>query len=311
MLDDRIVENKVRLKPDTTHAIATSALRLSIGGLGVAVESDEPDLAIGSTHGIAPFIAENIAPVLSVRTRWGGAPERDTGMHIFDSGSVWRLQRDGDEFLFELSSPSFGTAPYKTARVNSSFTAADVKLRRHYVGDRVAIYPLEYPLDELLFIHLLAQGRGVELHACGIVDASGEAYLFVGQSGAGKSTTARLWARKHDVTILSDDRIIVRDIDGALLAYGTPWHGDEPFAATGPAPLARIFFLRHAHSNQLRDLSPAETAARLFAASFVPVYDVNAVEFTLAFLETIARRVSCHELYFAPDRSAVDFIRQI
>ena len=78
----------------------------------------------------------------------------------------------------------------------------------------------------------------------------------------------------------------------------------------GPAKLARIFFLRHASAHRPRALGAGESAARLFACSFVPVYDAQAVEFTLALLATIAQRVPCHELQFAPEPSVVDFIRR-
>ena len=66
-------------------------------------------------------------------------------------------------------------------------------MRREVFGDRLPIYPLHYPLDELLMVHLLARGRGVEIHGSGIVDADGYGTLFAGQSGAGKTTMSRLW----------------------------------------------------------------------------------------------------------------------
>ena len=72
--------------------------------------------------------------------------------------------------------------------------------------------PLEYPLDELLLQGLLARGRGAEIHACGIADGSGRGLLFVGQSGAGKTTMARLWEGERGITVLSDDRIILRRV---------------------------------------------------------------------------------------------------
>jgi hypothetical protein len=70
--------------------------------------------------------------------------------------------------------------------------------------------PLEYPLDELLIMHRLTQEQAIELHGTGIVRGNGEANLFIGHSGAGKSTTTRLWTAIEDVEVLSDDRIIVR-----------------------------------------------------------------------------------------------------
>ena len=56
--------------------------------------------------------------------------------------------------------------------------------------------------------------------------------LFVGHSGAGKSTTTRLWTAREDVEVLSDDRIIVRRDEGASVietlcgaSGGTGEHG--------------------------------------------------------------------------------------
>jgi hypothetical protein len=288
-----------------------TALCLSIAGLGALVQSDQPDLEIKPQGAISRFVRHDIAPDLTVRARWATQAARPATRAVFDSGGAWRLDRSRDHFLFHFTSPTLGPMAYKTARVNRSFTASEVRLHRPYFADRRAIYPLEYPLDELLFIHLLARGRGVELHACGVVDTSGEATLFVGQSGAGKSTTARLWHAESGVSILSDDRVVVREIDRRLLAYGTPWHGDEPFASPGAARIARICFLRHGSSHRLDRLTKVEATARLFACSFVPVYDPNAIEFTLAFLARIAERVPCCELQFARDRSVVDFVRRM
>ena len=73
---------------------------------------------------------------------------------------------------------------------------------------------LSYPLDELLIMHRLTQEKAIELHSCGIVRPDGTGNLFVGHSGAGKSTTTRLWMERENVEILSDDRIIVRRDDG-------------------------------------------------------------------------------------------------
>ena len=106
------------------------------------------------------------------------------------------------------------------------------------------------------------------------------------------------------------DSVVFIEMDGRLLAYGTPWHGDEPFASPGPARIARICFLRHASRHRLESLTRTEATARLFACSFVPFYDRAAIEFTVAFLGRIVECVPCCELEFAPDRSVLDFVRR-
>ena len=89
---------------------------------------------------------------------------------VFDSGGPWRLYRLDDGWLFQCFSSSFGLSPYKTARLELDFSSGQIGLDRRFVAQAASVDPLEYPLDELLFISLLGQGRGVEIHGCGVVD---------------------------------------------------------------------------------------------------------------------------------------------
>jgi hypothetical protein len=195
-------------------------------------------------------------------------------------------------------------------------------------------------LDELLIMHRLTQEKAIELHSCGIVRADGIGNLFVGHSGAGKSTTTRLWTAREDVEVLSDDRIIVRrdaavveiPLDASRAArrhgvlrsaqddnvatgakfkmrmYGTPWHGEACFASPHSAPLARIFILEHGSGNILTPLSPSQAVAELFARSFVPFHRHEYVDSALDFLQELTEAVPVYRFAFEPDQRAVDTI---
>jgi hypothetical protein len=154
----------------------------------------------------------------------------------------------------------------------------------------------------------LARGRGAEIHACGIIDSKGHGHLFAGQSGAGKTTIARIWDGEPGVTILSDDRIILRKEGKKIWMYGTPWHGEAGFALPAAAPLTHIYFLQKGPKNELAPQGKAEGAARLFSCCFAPLYFPEAVSFTLAFFEEVVKAVPLHELRFLPDKSVIEFI---
>ena len=167
-------------------------------------------------------------------------------------------------------------------------------------------------------MHRLTQEKAIELHGVGIVGPDGANNLFVGHSGAGKSTTARLWTSLYNVEILSDDRIIVRE-DRVLeeklrkdatqiFMYGTPWHGEAAFALPQRAPLQRIFVLEHGHGNVLTRLTRSQMVAELFARSFVPFHRHEYVDSALSFLERVADSVPCYRYSFEPDERAVDRI---
>jgi hypothetical protein len=134
------------------------------------------------------------------------------------------------------------------------------------------------------------------LHACGIVDDQGQGRVFVGHSGAGKTTLSTRW--RGPGTILSDDRIIVRLEEGGAFMYGTPWHGEARLSAQGRAPLVGVFLLEKAARLEVRPVGEATAVARLYACSFVPQYDPRAVAGALQFLGALARQVPCRVLEF-------------
>jgi hypothetical protein len=170
---------------------------------------------------------------------------------------------------------------------------------------------LGYPLDELLLINYLAQGRGVDIHACGLIDSSGQGHLFVGQSGAGKTTMARLWQDDPSVTILSDDRIVLRHLDGRIWMYGTPWHGEAMLTSPARSPLWRIYVLSRGIKNELVSMKESEGVARLFACCFPPFYSQQGLAFTLDFFEQLVKAVPCYELKFVPDKHVVEYIKKL
>jgi len=46
--------------------------------------------------------------------------------------------------------------------------------------------PFNYPLDQLVLIHILAYNSGVIIHAAGI-EFNGRIYMFAGKSGAARA----------------------------------------------------------------------------------------------------------------------------
>jgi hypothetical protein len=246
----------------------------------------------------------------SVTASFGQVGTYPPGRQVFESGALWRLYDARDGYVVRLASPLRGPIPYAEAWFAPGFGLGKVVLRRSAFQERAPLYPLEYPLDELIMINLLAGGLGVMVHACGISDA-GEGLLFVGQSGAGKTTTARLWQAPGEAKVLSDDRIILRAGAGEVRMYGTPWHGEARLALPDRAPLRRVFFLRHGPENRLVELGKAEVVSRFMACSFLPFYRRDAMEFTLGFFEDLASRTPCYDLSFAPDETAVSFVQRL
>jgi hypothetical protein len=245
---------------------------------------------------------------LDLRIRWGDLSAGLLGPPVFDSGGTWKLYREGPSEVFRFWANQRGSVPYLECKLDPTRSRGDVTLHRDFFPVHEPVEALQFPVDEVLMVHLLGQGRGVELHACGVVTSEGKGYIFAGQSGDGKTTTARLWESRGGTAILSDDRIIVRREEGRFVMYGTPWHGEAELAANRSAPVDAVFVLEHGKSNLFHPTSISEAVALLAARSFVPFHDSAALEWSLGFLGEFVASVPCRRFAFVPDESARAFI---
>lgn len=302
-------DNSASPGPGCRYSLDARQLRIRIADITINVGCDDTDSRLRVYGAMEQFLIDEGEPDVRVRTAWRNLRDENAGAKVFDSGSLWQLYFDNGNYLFRLKFPD-SPFPYKLAYFNSDFTSGDIYMNPDYVSRDNPVYPLEYPLDELLLMNLLSRGRGVEVHSSGIVDASGEGYLFIGQSGAGKTTMSRLWEKLEGVKILSDDRIILREQDGQVWMYGTPWHGEAELASATEAVLTHVFFLRQSPRNELVRQTPTRSAARLLACGFPPFFSPDGIEYALRFYEEVTRIVPCHELGFVPDDTVVEFIRR-
>ena len=285
------------------------SLTLRVGDVAVRISSRDPGMKLHVNGAAERFLVSHGSADVEVTTAWSELCQPAETSLVFDSGGLWRLSCELENYVFHLTSPIYGSLPYKRATFNPDFTCGEVLLEASYFDSRHPVDALEYPLDELLVMNLLAHGRGVEVHACGLEDQDGQGYLFLGHSGAGKTTTARLWQNAGGVHVLSDDRIILRSSAGKTWMYGTPWHGEAKLALPARTRLQQIFFLRHGSANEIVPLRSAEALARLLACSFLPFYSRSGLDFVLAFFLQLIDSLPCSELRFVPEERAVELAR--
>lgn len=246
---------------------------------------------------------------VNIRVSLVDAVEMPAHEPLFHSGGLWSLFAENGGYRLNFLRSFPGEAPYKSAWFDRQFRKGQLSLSRRFFGGGEAVYPLEYPLDEVLMIHHLASGKGLEVHALGLVDESGEGHLFLGHSGAGKSTSARLWLGQQGIRILSDDRVILRRSGGQVFMHGTPWHGDAGIASPDSALLTHIYVLEQWPSNELVAMPRTVATAEIFARSFVPRHCPDALNLALHFIEQLAEEIPCDVFRFVPNRSAVEVIR--
>lgn len=167
---------------------------------------------------------------------------------------------------------------------------------------------IHFPVDEQLFLHRIGWLGGALLHTCGVAFA-GRAWLFCGKSGAGKSTTARLW-QAAGAELLNDDRMVLRMINGIPHACSTPWHGTIGEVKALNLPLGGVFQLEQARGNEAMRLSPREGLHRLAANLIAPFHLREPMQAILDTLAVIADATPVFRLRFTPDARAVEAARR-
>ena len=125
----------------------------------------------------------------------------------------------------------------------------------------------------ILFSYRLLECGGAMIHSACVVDDGG-AYLFVGTSGAGKSTIAKLsWETGR--RILSDDLNALGLMESGSVVQKLPF--GEDFGSTSPDrstyPLRAICRLQKGPKNTIQHMSRAETIASLLTCS--PNVNIN------------------------------------
>lgn len=275
-----------------------------IGDVGVALHGQDASSVCLSPE-VELFSSSLTESDIDVEVVVENRLKKRDGEPDFDSGAVWRMFPEQTDFVFDFATPVLGTEPYKRMWVDQDFRRARISLNRSLLSNYAQVSALEYPTDELLITSFLASGVGVEVHGCGLIDENGAGHLFLGHSGAGKSTTTCLWKRNGNPVILSDDRIILRMQDRELWMYGTPWHGEAAFACNARARLDRVSILEHGARNEFKLLPKGLAVGELFARSFPPFHVPTRLAHTIDFLSRLVEEVPCYQFSFVPDPSAV------
>ena len=100
----------------------------------------------------------------------------------------------------------------------------------------------------------------------------GEGYLFTALSGTGKSTHTRNWRKLFGerVTMINDDKPIIRRIDGRFFVCGTPWMGKSDIGCNMLAPVKAVFVLQRGEENRAEKISPGAVFKQLLEATLLP-----------------------------------------
>lgn len=231
--------------------------------------------------------------------------------HFQDKSENWRLLKKGDTYIYKCPLED----KKQIMLVNKTFDRVKAYLLpKKNKGNTWNTSDIIYDFLQVLLINYFAQrNQGIFTHSVGIKDIDGRGLLFAGKSGAGKSTTARLWHKHSQAMVLNDDRVIVRKVNGKFFIYGSPWHGefsDYLASRIESAPLKRIFFIHHSPENIATRISPKPAFSLLYPALFPTFWDRQCLGNIASFCDDLVKNVNCYSLGFVNNEKVINFVRR-
>ena len=155
-------------------------------------------------------------------------------------------------------------------------------------------------------------GKETLLLHSSVIRHAGEANLFFGVSGTGKSTHSRLWLENIPGSdLVNDDNPIVRferrpSGEERLIVYGSPWSGKTLCFRNTEAPVRALVRLERAPVNSIRRLKGLEAYASILAASSMIRWNRNYMDLQVPTLEKVAMTVPCWTLGCTKDPGAAE-----
>lgn len=171
----------------------------------------------------------------------------------------------------------------------------------------ISTYQFEAVLKDIIF-SLLQKNGGFGIHASSVKFGRG-AYLFLGSSGAGKSTIADLLSVKYNV--ISDDMTILRKIKGKYYIFQMPflekvWWGQK---TQEMYELKKVLFLNKSRAFSIKKLADNELITQNILSQILAAQNLDRkkTKEIFSFIQTFRNYYS---LYFDRDeKRLLKFIR--
>lgn len=165
------------------------------------------------------------------------------------------------------------------------------------------------PWLQRLFIARSSKCNYALLHGA-LVDFEGKGIVFLGDSGAGKSTMCDI-IKTTKATIIADDRFIL-DFSDELVCFGTPWNIKNPqYSINMCSNLTKVFLISHGNNN-IKDVKNSyhDMVYGLFPAMLSPMFmsSIEVTKMKIKYLNFIRNNCDIYSFAFRPDVSAIPYV---
>lgn len=174
-----------------------------------------------------------------------------------------------------------------------------------YVNDDSPKFAVDNAL--MIMFALATANRNTALFHGAVVSYQGKGYMFLGKSGTGKSTHARLWLKHIAGTeLVNDDNPVVRLYEDGAVIYGSPWSGKTPCYKNLQMPLGAVVQLEQAPANEISRLNGLMAYAVLVPSISGKRWDKTIADGLHKTENGMAKTVPAFYLKCLPDQAAAE-----
>lgn len=262
----------------------------------------ESEVSIADEKYFPLFCGEEIQPQKRFYVKESELPEKQ-GKLVYTNNLTSLYETEKGKLLF---------SSYPSSKTTSRDYAC---LEITPEGGTVSVAPGEKLRDSTLMkavnIHGLLLEKGCALFHCSFIITQGEAILFTGKSGIGKTTQARLWEKHRGALIVNDDRAALTFNNGRLYAVGTPFCGSSDIALKESAPVRAIVTLEQGKENRAEKPQTIQSFASVLSGiTYEPRdKDENMRAFSIA--EKTVKSTDLLKLTCTADERAVEALEKL
>ncbi|RBP03170.1 hypothetical protein [Rossellomorea aquimaris] len=181
-------------------------------------------------------------------------------------------------------------------------TSHDFKSANIYVQDKLA---LKHALMNLYSAFILHHNWGILIHSSCVIE-NGKAHIFSGNSGAGKSTAAKLSLPRD---LLSDEATILKVTEGAMEVFNSPFRSElESADNQKPCPLRSIQLLTQSLTNKRVHLKKSVALVELTDKVFFWCHKPEESSRIFHLLTALVKEVPAYELHFQKNNTFWELI---